>query len=306
MKAWQCDDTRPLPQLKLVDVEAPCPAAGEILVRVSAAGVTPSELLWYPTTHTKSGASRRHAVPGHEFSGVVAAVGDGVDIHADEEVFGMNDWFADGATAEYCCAPARAVATKPKSLSHPQAATIPISALTVWQGMFDRADLRPHETVLIHGGAGGVGVIAIQLARWRGARVITTASARHSDVLVQLGAERVIDYRTERFEELVSNVDVVFDGVGGDTLSRSWSVLAPGGRLVTIAAQSEVDTDARTKDAFFIVEPNRQQLAHITELIDSGMIRPVVDGIVPFDQAFQAYQREFSPANGIGKMSIVF
>src|SRR5262249_38830765 len=157
-----------------------------------------------------------------------------------------------------------------------EAASVPIGALTAWQGLFERAKLRAGERVLIHGGSGSVGVFAIQLARQRGADVLTTASAQHPGFLVGLRARQVIDYRAERFEDVAGKVDVVFDGVGGQALARSWAVLNPRGRLVTIAADSEGASDERTRQAFFIVEPNHQQLSVIAEQLDSGQLRPIV------------------------------
>jgi NADPH:quinone reductase-like Zn-dependent oxidoreductase len=152
----------------LVEGEAAKPeaGAGEVVVRVRAAGVTPTEVEWYPTTHTKTGEARAGAVLSHEFSGVVEAVGEGVTgITAGEAVFGMNDWFAEGALAEYCVTRPEWIAAKPKGVSDAEAAATPIGALTAWQGLFDRARLRAGERVLVHGGAGAVGVFAVQLAR---------------------------------------------------------------------------------------------------------------------------------------------
>jgi NADPH:quinone reductase-like Zn-dependent oxidoreductase len=216
----------------LVEADGPEPQAGrgELLVRVHAAGVTPTELDWYPTSHRKSGEKRTGAVPGHEFSGVIAAVGDQVtDLAVGQEVYGMNDWFTDGATAEYCITQPHWVAPKPRNLTHTEAASVPIGALTAWQGLFDRGNLQAGERVLIHGGAGGVGVFAVQLARWRGAHVVATASARNLEFVASLGAGQTIDYRAERFEDIAREIDVVFNAVGGDTLQRSLSVLRPGG-----------------------------------------------------------------------------
>jgi NADPH:quinone reductase-like Zn-dependent oxidoreductase len=274
------------------DVEAPQPPRGEVLIRVHAVGVTHTELLWQPTTHTKSGGNRRHAIPGHEFSGTIAAVGAGADRVVGEEVYGMNDWYAQGAIAEFCCALPSAIAPKPARLAHVVAASIPIDALTAWQGLFERAQLHAGERVLIHGGAGAVGVLAIQLARWRGADVLTTASAQDRDLLLRLGAHQVIDYHTERFEDIAKDVDVVFDAVGGSTLQRSWDVLGPGGRLVTIVSTVESADDERTKRALFFVEPNRRQLCDITAMLDAGQLRPVVGTVLPFAQAAAAYSRE--------------
>src|SRR5262249_43045027 len=159
--------------------------------------------------------------------------------------------------AEYCLARAADVAPKPASVDHVHAATVPISALTAWQGLIERAGLTAGQRVLIHGAAGGVGVFAVQLARWRGAKVRATASAANRDFVRGLGADEVIDYRAQRFDEVVRDVDVVFDAVGGETLARSWGVLRPGGKLVTIAASEERTQDERTREAFFIVEANR-------------------------------------------------
>src|SRR6266850_334268 len=165
-------------------------------------------------------------------------------------------------------------------------------ALTTWQGLVDRAGLAAGQRVLIHGAAGGVGTFAVQLARWRGARVTATASAANLDFVRSLGADEVIDYRAERFEDVVRHVDVVFDTVGGETLERSWSVLKPGGRLVTVAASGERTTDERIRAAYFIVEPSRTQLVEIARLIDGGALRPVVGAVFPLAEARQAYQHK--------------
>ena len=260
MRIMRLSDSAQAPVLIEENVPQPQPQRGELLVRVYAAGVTPTELLWYPTTHNKDGEKRSRAIPGHEFSGVIAAVGgETVGFEIGQEVYGMNDWFADGAMAEYCVTQLSSVAHKPPRLTHVEAASVPIGALTAWQGLFDRARLQAGEHVLVHGGAGAVGIFAIQLARFRGARVTATASARNLDFVTGLGAEQVIDYRAVPFEENVSGMDVVFDTVGGDTLQRSWGVLKPGGRMITIAADSETTTDNRVKQAFLIVEPNHEQ-----------------------------------------------
>ncbi len=268
----------------------PRPGRGELLIRVCAAGVIWAELSLYPTTHTKTGAARTGAIPAHEFSGVVAAVGEEVgSLELGYEVFGMNDWYAEGALAEYCLAPFSAVAPKPRSLSYTDAASVPISALTAWQGLFDRARLQPGERVLVHGGAGGVGIFAIQLARLHGAHVIATASGRNRGFVADLGAEQVIDYRTSRFEDSAQGVDVVFDTVGGETLDRSWAVLNSNGRVVTTASTAAQSADVRVQRAFFIVEPNQKQLAEVAALLDAGRLRTVVGKVIPLSQAPAAY-----------------
>src|SRR6185295_18859865 len=207
-------------------------------------------------------------------------------------VYGLNDWYRDGASAEYCVARVADFAHKPSSVDHVYAAATPISALTAWQGLVERAGLAAGQRVLIHGAAGGVGTFAVQLARWRGAGVTGTASAANLDFVRSLGADDVIDYRAERFED----VDVVFDTVGGETLERSWGVLKPGGRLVTVAASGERTTDERIRAAYFIVEPSRTQLAEIARLIDEGALRPVVGAMFLLAEARQAYQHK--PSHG--------
>jgi NADPH:quinone reductase-like Zn-dependent oxidoreductase len=290
----------------LVRASAPQPqlGPGDLLIRVCAAGVTSAELRWYSTTHNKAGEKRVGAVPCHEFSGSIANVGKDVGcLEIGQEVFGMNDWFADGALAEYCLTPFSAVAPKPPRLTHVEAASVPIGALTAWQGLFDRAGLKSGERVLVHGGTGGVGAFAVQLAKYRGAHVTATASARNLDFVTRLGADRVIDYRASRFEETARDLDVVFDTVGSDTLERSWAVLKPGGRMVTIASGAGDSRDARVKQAFFIVEPNQEELSKIAELLESGLVRPVVDAVIPLSQASAAYSGGVS-GQGRGKLVV--
>jgi NADPH:quinone reductase-like Zn-dependent oxidoreductase len=305
MITMRLSDAADGPVLIEENVPQPQPGRGELLVRVYAAGVTPTELLWYPTTHAKNGERRSRAVPGHEFSGIIAAVGEEtVGFEIGQEVYGMNDWFSDGAMAEYCITQPPSVAHKPPSLTHVEAASVPIGALTAWQGLFDRARLQDGEHILVHGGAGAVGIFAIQLARLRGAHVAATASARNLAFVSQLGAEQVMDYHAVRFEDNVPKMDVVFDTVGGETLQRSWGVLKPGGRMITIAADSETTTEDRVKQAFFIVEPHHAQLTRIGDLLEAGDLHPVVDVVLPLAQASAAYTGEVRQRRGRGKLVV--
>jgi NADPH:quinone reductase-like Zn-dependent oxidoreductase len=304
MKAWRWNNAVP-PQLIQVAVPVPTPGRGELLIRVQAAGVTPTEVGWYPTTHTADGGVRTGAIPGHEFSGVVEKVGGNVDpVWLGQEVYGMNDWFIDGATTEYVLTLPAFIAEKPKRLSPVEAASVPIGALTAWQGLFDHARLQKGERVLIHGGAGAVGVWALQFARRTGAHVITTASARNIDFLRKLGADAVIDYRAEQFEDRAGKFDVIFDAVGGQVRDRSWKVLNPKGRLVTIAAGSEGTKDARIEQAFFIVEPNANQLKEVSRLLDNEELLYFVDAEVPFAEAPAAYGGKIENRLGRGKIVI--
>ena len=305
MRIFRLTESSEMPLLAEGEEAQPRPGRGEVLIRVLAAGVTPTEVHWYPTTHRRDGTKRSGAVPSHEFSGIVAALGeDAAGFEPGQEVYGMNDWFAEGAMAEYCLTQPSFIACKPAGLSHAEAASVPIGALTAWQGLYERARLQAGERILVHGGAGSVGMFAVQLARLRGAEVIATASARNLGFVSQLGAQAVIDYRAARFEESAGQVDVVFDTVGAETLERSWSVLKPGGRMVTVAANAEGATDDRVKQAFFIVEPKSAQLTEIGALLQAGRLRTLVDAVTPFAEAMAAYTRPAPGSLGRGKLVV--
>ena len=298
------DPTAGAAGLTVVETSVPEPDSNSVLIQVHAAGVTTAELSWYPTTHRQTGEPRQNAIPGHEFSGVVVRVGQRVlDVQEGQDVFGMSDWFSDGAAAEYCLAHPASIAPKPTGLSHAEAASVPIAALTAWQG-FDRVDLQPGEKVLVQGGSGAVGMYAVQLAGHRGANVVATASAPSLEFVAGLGAAEVLDYRSTRFEDVVENVDVVFDTVGGETLDRSWDVLAPEGRMITIASQSAIDETDRVKAAFFIVEPNREQLLAIASLLDGEVIQCLVGATVPLSKAPAAYSGLVDKTDGRGKVVV--
>ncbi|HXP11238.1 MAG TPA: NADP-dependent oxidoreductase [Acidobacteriaceae bacterium] len=291
--------------LHLSRVPKPTPGKEEVLIQVHAAGVTPTELVWYPTAHTKAGAERKNAIPGHEFSGTIVAFGEDVTgLTLGQSVYGMNDWFAEGATAEFCLTVPTSIAPKPATLTHAEAATIPIGALTAWQGLFDHARLQPKERILIHGGAGAVGIFAVQLAHRHGAHVIATASTPTLDLVKQLGADEVIDYKTSRFQDLVRDIDVVFDTVGGETRDLSLPILKPEGRMITIAADAESSTDPRVKESFFIVEPNQKQLKEITKRLETGSLKTFVNAAVPLDDAAAAYAKTIPQKLGYGKVVI--
>jgi NADPH:quinone reductase-like Zn-dependent oxidoreductase len=276
------------------DAPKPSPKDNQILIQVYATAITPTEFAWYPTFHTPEGGTRPFPIIlGHEFSGVVDAIGPAcTGVQVGDPVYGLSDWFIDGAQADYCLTVPANIAPKPASLDHVQAAAVPISALTAWQALIDRAQLSPGQRVLIHGAAGGVGSFAVQVACYKGVHVIATASAANADFVLALGADEVIDYRSTPFETIVRDVDVVLDTVGGDTRDRSWGILSKGGRLVTIAADAERLTQPRVRDAFFIVEPNRVQLIEIARLIDASVIRPIVGAVFSMENFRQAYDQK--------------
>ena len=304
MKAMQVDETPKGATLHFAQVPQPAPGKADVLIRVYAAGVIATELQWEPTTQTKTGAKRSNAIPSHEFCGIIAAKGeDANSFKIGQEVYGMNDWYADGALAEFCLTQPSSIAPKPSTLTEEEAATVPISALTAWQGLFDRARLQPKEKILIHGGSGGVGSFAVQLAHRHGAYVIATVSTKNISLVKQLGADEVIDYKTSHFQDLVHDVDVVFDTVGGKSRDLSWSILKPRGRMVTIVSDPPSD-DPRTKESFFIVEPNQKQLVEIGKLLDVGSLKTFVNAVLSLEDATKAYTNQVPNERGYGKVVI--
>ena len=293
MKAIYLERKAGVEALVAGEIRRPSPKENEVLVKVRATAVMPTELEWLTTFNLPFGEPRAFPVVlSHEFSGVVASVGAKVSgVSAGDEVYGMNDWFSNGAQAEYCAVKATGLARKPKSLNHVQSAVVPISALTAWQGLFEKGKLEGGQRILIHGAAGGVGNFAVQLAHSRGAHVIAPVSSANFAFVRSLGADEVIDYRTTRFEDVVKEVDVVFDGVGGDTLERSWALLTRGGRVVTVATKSRGTSEQRVRDAFMLAQANGCQLTEIANLIDAGELRVFVGTIFPLAAARVAYAR---------------
>jgi len=279
--------------LQYEDAPVPGVEAGDALVRVFASSITKTELTWDETYRDSAGRPRTPSTIGHEFSGVVEGVAPGVTIvRPGEAVYGLCSFNRNGSAAEYLAVRADGLAPKPATLDHVAAASVPLAALTAWQTFFDKAPLQKGQRVLIHGGAGGVGIFAVQLANWIGARVIATGSARNHDFLGELGAHEVVDYNTTRFEDAVQDADVVLDTVGGETLDRSWSVLKRGGTLVSIVqpVDAEKAKAAGVRGLFFIVQPNRTQLMEIGKLIDSGRMRTHVDKVFPLGEARRAIE----------------
>ena len=280
-------------QLIYEEADKPVIESGDALVRVIASSITKDELSWTPTYRTKDGQPRLPTIPGHEFSGVVEAVApDASGVKIGDEVYGLASFWRNGSAAEYLAVAASDIAPKPKTLDFEQAATIPLAGLTAWQALFDHGKLAAGQRVLIHGGAGGVGIFAVQLARWKGAYVIATASASHADFLRGLGANEVIDYAEQKFEEVVKDVDLVIDTVGGDVVERSRLVLKPAGMLITIV--EDIPAGAPTKsprELFFIVEPNRAELQELGKLIDAGQVKTTVAEVFPLEQARKAFEK---------------
>ncbi|WP_433171225.1 NADP-dependent oxidoreductase [Actinoallomurus sp. CA-150999] len=292
-------------QLLYEQAPVPVPARGEVLIAVHAAAITFAELGWDRSWTTRDGSDHTPMIPSHELSGTVAMLGEDVTgFSVGDEVYGLIDFDRDGAAAEFATAPAGTLAHKPRSITHVHAAGLPLAALTAWQALVYHAGLVPGEQVLINGGAGGVGVYAVQIAASLGARVIATDVPSHGEFVRRLGAERFIDFTSEAFDEVVSGLDVVLDTVGGSTLQRSYGVLRPGGRLVTLGAtpSPERAEEHQVKAMFFVVRPNAEELAHLARMVDQGGLRPVVSQVFPLDagrRAFESRGRERRPGKTI-------
>jgi NADPH:quinone reductase-like Zn-dependent oxidoreductase len=279
--------------LKYEEAPRPNPGPGEVLVRIRAAGVNPVDWKVREGHMREALAYRMPFVPGWDVSGVVEATGPNVtQLNTGDEVYGYPSVVRNGTYAEYAVVPEAELALKPRSVDHVEAASVPMAALTAWQGLFDAGDLRTDQKVLIHGGAGGVGSFAIQLARWRGAFITATASGRNQEFLRNLGADLTIDYEKSRFDRLVCDVDLVLDTVGGDTLRRSWKVLKKGGILVSTveAPDAGLAQVHGVRAALVDTQANPAQLAEIAGLVDAGMVRPIVEAVFPLNEARNAQE----------------
>ena len=270
--------------------DAPRPHAGdgEVLVRVHAAGINPVD--W----KIREGHLREilhHTFPlvlGWDVSGIVESVGPGITrLKAGDAVFSRPDILRDGAYAEFIVIREDECALKPTSIDHVHAAALPLACLTAWQTLFDAGQLASGQRVLVHAAAGGVGSMAVQLAKGRGAHVVGTASARNHGFLRKLGVDQVVDYDTELFEKVVQPVDVVLDTIGGEVQERSWTVLKPGGILISIASPPSAEAAAAhgVRQAFVFTKPNAGQLAEIAALVDGGKLKAIVETILPLSDA---------------------
>lgn len=279
-------------QLIYEDVPIPAIGIGDVRVHVHAASFTPTELHWPSTLADRCGKDRLPTIPAHEVSGVVVALGYGTTgLSVGDAVYGVTDWYRDGAAAEYVAVEARNLASKPASVSHREAATLSLSGLTAWQALHDHGRLVAGQTVLIHGAGGGVGALAVQLAHAAGARVFASARRHARKLVTDLGADRFIDAESERFEDVARGVDLVLDLVGGDVLDRSWSVLKTTGVLVSIVTDpSGTRGKSNASSVFFVLEPNRNQLAEIARMIDADTLRPIVGATFSLECGREAFE----------------
>lgn len=279
--------------LRYEDAPRPLPGAGEVLVRVHAAALNPLD--WKIRAGYVKNWLRYNLpmIPGWDFSGVVESVGpDAGTWKQGDEVYGRPEIARDGAYAEYIAVRASEIAFKPKSIDHVHAAAIPLCGLTAWQALFDTADLRAGQRILIHAAAGGVGAFAVQFAKWKGAWVAGTASGRNQVFLRDLGVDQPVNYETTRFEDVVREVDVVIDAMAGETRERSWQTLKPGGILVTLLGQPPVEEGAAhgVRGAGVMVKPSAAQLTEIARLVDSGKLKVFLDAVFPLAEACKAQE----------------
>jgi NADPH:quinone reductase-like Zn-dependent oxidoreductase len=277
--------------LRYEDAPRPEPGTGEVLVRVHAAALNPID--W----KIRAGYVKNWLnyplpmIPGWDFSGVIDSVGPGAGAwKPGDEVYGRPDISRDGAYAEYIAVRASEIAAKPKCIDHIHSAAIPLAGLTAWQALFETADLKAGQSVLVHAAAGGVGTFAVQLAKWKGAHVAGTASGRNQYLLRDLGVDQPIDYQTTRFEDVVHDVDVVLDSLAGEIRSRSWKVLKKGGILVTLLGQGQLEDAASygVRGVGILVQPNPAQLSEIAALVDQRKVKPVIEAVFPLQEAAKA------------------
>jgi NADPH:quinone reductase-like Zn-dependent oxidoreductase len=275
--------------LKYEEAPRPEPKEDELLIRVMAAAVNPVDAA---IRRGRIGGSLP-LIPGMDVAGVVEKTGAKIaKFKAGDAVYAYLSFKEQGGYAEFAIAKENEVAAKPKSLSYEQAAAVPLAATTAWQALVDTAKLSAGQTVLIHGGSGGVGSFAIQIAKARGAKVIATASTANQDLLKQLGADQAIDYTTTKFEDVVKDADVVLDAVRGDTLSRSYGVVKKGGIIVSITGRPDkAELEKRgIRGASLMAHPDAQVLEELAKLIEAKKITPVVSQVLPLSEAAKAHE----------------
>lgn len=279
--------------LELEDAPTPEPAKDEVLVKVYATSVNPVDWKIREGMRKDKFPANLPLIPGWDVSGVIEKLGSDVrKFRPGDEVYGRPDPTKNGAYAEYIVVKAAQLGMKPKSIDHINAAAVPLAGLTAWQGLFDRGHLEKGQKVLIHAASGGVGTFAVQFAKWKGAYVIGTASAANISFVKQLGADEVIDYHNENFEDKLSDVDLVFDTIGGETQKRSIKVLKNGGRLIT-TLKPEFIAEAKEKHIYlegYTAQSYPNQLEQIAGLIDQGIIQSVISMVFNLDEARKAQE----------------
>ena len=280
--------------LSYEDAPKPEPGAGEVLVKVMAAGINPVDAMIDSGAMEEMVKHTLPLIPGWDVAGTVDALGAGViGFSTGDPVFAFADIRRDGAYAEYAIIAAEALCPKPESVDFTEAASIPLASTTAWQALFDQASLQSGQTILIHGAGGSVGAFAVQFAKVKGAKVIATASGEDAAYVQSLGADTVVDYKTEKFEDAARGVDMVLDTISGDTQARSWATLRDGGVLITTLPPVTVPPDAAARGVTgkaFSAHPDGPQLKEISGLIDAGKVKTRVGATFPLAEARQAQE----------------
>jgi NADPH:quinone reductase-like Zn-dependent oxidoreductase len=273
--------------MTLIERPAPEPAINDVIVQIHASGFVPTELAWPSTWTDRLGADRTPSIPGHELAGVVTALGYGTTgLSVGQRVFGLTDWHRDGTLAEYAAVEARNLAPLPGDVDFTVGASLPISGLTAWQGLFDHGHLQVGQSVLAHGAAGAVGTMVMQLAREAGAYVIGTGRAADRQKALDFGAQEFVDLDSDTLED-VGEVDLVFDVIGGDIQKRSAGAIRAGGTLVTVVGPPEA-RPARGLAIDFVVESDRAQLGEIVQRVRDGRLRTNIGNVATLDDAVAA------------------
>ncbi len=291
MKAVRIHEFGGTERLRIDDVPMPQCGAGQAVIRVFAASVNPVDQKLAANAMKDFMSVPLPWVPGADFSGIVHEAEPGAKVSRGDLVYGSVATGQPGAYAQFILADVNALAPKPTTLTHEEAASVPIAGQTAWQGLFEYGQLKPDETVLIHGASGGVGSMAVQLARWREARIFATCSHEHVDYLRSLGADHVIDYASEKFETVVKDADLVFDLIGGETQDHSFAVLKEGGRLIstTKAPSKQKAAEKRIEARMMHMQPSSEQLARLAQLLDCGAIKTFVAKTYPLREVQQAW-----------------
>jgi NADPH:quinone reductase-like Zn-dependent oxidoreductase len=281
------DQAAGLAGMTLVERPEPPAAINDVIVEVHASGFVPTELAWPSTWTDRHNRDRTPSIPGHELAGVVTALGYGTTgLSVGQRVFGLTDWHRDGTLAEFVAVEARNLATLPAEVDFTVGASLPISGLTAWQGLFDHGRLQAGQTVLVHGAAGAVGAMVTQLAREFGAHVIGTGRAADRQKARDFGAQEFVDLEHDALED-VQGVDLVFDVIGGDIGRRSASLIRAGGTLVSVVGPPEVQpADGLAVD--FVVESDRAQLGQIVQRVRDGRLRTNIGTVATLDDAVSA------------------
>ena len=290
MKAIQIHQFGGPEELKYEEAPMPKINPDDVLIKVFATSINPVD--WKVREgEMKQIQFKFPLILGWDVSGVITEVGSDVkNFEVGQEVYSRPDLPRNGTYAEYVAVKAGSIAEKPRSVSHVEAASIPLAGLTAWQGIFDHGQLKPGQKILIHGASGGVGTLAVQLAKWKGAYVIGTASENNIDFLKELGADEVIDYKNQQFEKELKDIDVVFDTIGGETQKKSVEVLKIGGILVsTVGVQDEEAFKVKNiQTCQFMAQSYPEQLKQMADLVDSGKLKPVINQVFPLEEIAKA------------------